>query len=153
MPATSVRQKFHEIVATTGDFQVADICRMKHFYFVSLEAMTLRFEHLGLIPKGTWDLLKESKFARAKRKQCWAFPHTRSTVAPCPNDTNTSPSMPTNEGSWATATLLTTFDAMWPRRGETVDQTLTSEEVDPSGEDCTVRMDFPKSLLREQVSR
>ena len=61
MPATSVRQKFHDIVATTGDFQVADLCRMKHFYFVSLEAMTLRVEQLGLIPKGTWESLKESE--------------------------------------------------------------------------------------------
>ena len=58
MPATSVRQKFHDIVATTGDFQVADLCRMKHFYFVSLEAMTLRVEQLGLIPKGTWESLE-----------------------------------------------------------------------------------------------
>ena len=66
MPATSVRQKFHDIVATTGDFQVADLCRMKHFYFVSLEAMTLRVEQLGLIPKGTWESLKESGFAPRK---------------------------------------------------------------------------------------
>ena len=53
MPASSVRQRFQDIVTTTGDFQVADLCRLKHFYFVSLEAMTLRLEQLGLIPKGT----------------------------------------------------------------------------------------------------
>ena len=72
MPATSVRQKFQDIVATTGDFQVADLCRMKHFYFVSLEAMTLRVEQLGLIPRGTWDSLKESNSPHAKPRRCWA---------------------------------------------------------------------------------
>ena len=49
MPATSVRQQFQKSMATSGDFQVADLCRMKHYYFVSLEAMTLRVEQLGLI--------------------------------------------------------------------------------------------------------
>ena len=74
MPATSVRQKFHDIVATTGDFQVADLCRMKHFYFVSLEAMTLRVEQLGLIPKGTWESLKESRFAPRKAEAMLGLP-------------------------------------------------------------------------------
>ena len=54
MPASSVRQRFHDIVTTTGDFQVADLCRLSHFYFVSVEAMALRLEQLGLIPKGSW---------------------------------------------------------------------------------------------------
>jgi Zn-dependent peptidase ImmA (M78 family)/transcriptional regulator with XRE-family HTH domain len=66
MPASSVRHRFHEIVTTTGDFQVANLCRLSHFYFVSVEAMTLRLEGLGLIPKGTLNHLKESKFAATK---------------------------------------------------------------------------------------
>jgi len=61
MPATSVRHRFHEIVTTTGNFRVADLVRLKHFYFVSLEAMALRLEGLGLILRGSWDLLKERK--------------------------------------------------------------------------------------------
>jgi Zn-dependent peptidase ImmA (M78 family)/DNA-binding XRE family transcriptional regulator len=63
MPASSVRHRFHEIVTTTGDFQVANLCRLSHFYFVSVEAMTLRLEGLGLLPKGTLNHLKESRFA------------------------------------------------------------------------------------------
>jgi Zn-dependent peptidase ImmA (M78 family)/DNA-binding XRE family transcriptional regulator len=63
MPATAVRQRFHEIVATTNDFQVADLCRLSHFFFASVEAMAIRLEQLGLIPKGSWALIKESKFA------------------------------------------------------------------------------------------
>jgi Zn-dependent peptidase ImmA (M78 family)/DNA-binding XRE family transcriptional regulator len=62
MPSTSVRHNFNEIVAATNDFQVANLCRLSHFYFVSVEAMTLRLEKLGLIPKGTRDFLKEARF-------------------------------------------------------------------------------------------
>jgi Zn-dependent peptidase ImmA (M78 family)/DNA-binding XRE family transcriptional regulator len=69
MPASSVRAKFHEIVTSTGDFRVADLCRLSHFYFVSVEAMTLRLEKLGLIPKGSSENLKDSRFSPAKAAQ------------------------------------------------------------------------------------
>src|SRR5260370_11534853 len=63
MPASSVRQRFHDIVTTTGDFKGADLRRMSHFYYVSVEAMALRFEQFGLIQRGSWQFLKESKFS------------------------------------------------------------------------------------------
>ena len=66
MPAGSVRQRFNDVVSTSGDFQVADLRRMSHFYFVSLEAMTLRMEQLGLVPQGTWVMIKEAGFSPAK---------------------------------------------------------------------------------------
>ncbi len=59
MPASSVRFRFNEIVNSTGNFRVADLVKLKHFYFVSMEAMALRLEGLGLLRAGTWDLLKE----------------------------------------------------------------------------------------------
>src|SRR5258708_25436409 len=59
MPASSVRFRFNEIVNTTGNFQVGDLVKLKHFYSVSMEAMALRLESLGLLKQGTWDLLKE----------------------------------------------------------------------------------------------
>ena len=60
--ATSVRRRFNQIVNESGDFQIADLCRLSHFYYVSVEAMTLRLEGLGLIPRGVRDHLKESRF-------------------------------------------------------------------------------------------
>jgi Zn-dependent peptidase ImmA (M78 family)/DNA-binding XRE family transcriptional regulator len=63
MPATAVRQRFHEIVTSTDDFQVADLCRLSHFFFASVEVMAIRLEQLGLIPKGSWALIKESRSA------------------------------------------------------------------------------------------
>ncbi len=79
MPATSVRQRFHEIVTTNNDFQVADLCRLSHFYFVYVEAMALRLEQLGLIPKGSWALIKESKFAPRQAAALLNLPARRET--------------------------------------------------------------------------
>jgi Zn-dependent peptidase ImmA (M78 family)/transcriptional regulator with XRE-family HTH domain len=66
MPASSVRFRFNEIVNNTGKFQVADLVKLKHFYFVSMEAMALRLESLGLLKSGTWDLQKEKGFSVRK---------------------------------------------------------------------------------------
>lgn len=74
IPATSVRRRFNEIVNATGDFQVADLCRLSHLYFVSLEAMTLRLEAMGLIPQGTREHLKESRFEVRKASQMLGLP-------------------------------------------------------------------------------
>jgi Zn-dependent peptidase ImmA (M78 family)/DNA-binding XRE family transcriptional regulator len=59
MPTSSVRFRFNETVNSTGNFQVADLVKLKHFYCVSMEAMALRLEGLGLLRSGTWDLLRE----------------------------------------------------------------------------------------------
>ncbi|MCI0376253.1 MAG: XRE family transcriptional regulator [Gemmataceae bacterium] len=69
MPASSVRAKFHETVTSTGNFRVADLCRLSHFFFVSVEAMSLRLEKLGLIPKGSYESLKESGLSPMKASQ------------------------------------------------------------------------------------
>src|SRR5438105_14907330 len=61
MPTTSVRRQFLDVVSSSNDFQVADLCRLAHAYFVSVEAMALRLERLDLLPKGTADHLKESR--------------------------------------------------------------------------------------------
>ena len=62
MPSASVRIQFNETVNRTGNFQVADLVKLKHHYAVSMEAMALRLENLGLLRAGAWDLLKEKGF-------------------------------------------------------------------------------------------
>jgi len=59
MPASGVRHNFREIAASAGDFQVADLCRLSNYYFVSVQAMALRLEELGMISRGTWSFLEE----------------------------------------------------------------------------------------------
>jgi len=74
MPATSVRRRFNEIVSTTKDFHVADLCRLSHLYFVSVEAMAYRLEGLRLIPDGTMRHLRESQFKVNKAKDMLELP-------------------------------------------------------------------------------
>lgn len=74
MPATSVRRRFNEILNSTGDFQIADLCRLSHLYFVSLEAMTLRLEGMKLIPEGIREYLKESRFEVRKATEVLSLP-------------------------------------------------------------------------------
>jgi len=62
MPATSVRRRFNQTVNDRGDFDIADLCRFAHLYFVSIEAMAIRLETLELVPKGVRNFLKESRF-------------------------------------------------------------------------------------------
>jgi Zn-dependent peptidase ImmA (M78 family) len=63
MPAAGVRRRFleHERERPRG-ITHGDLCRLAHFYVVSLEAMTRRLEELRLVPAGTWDRLRQEKF-------------------------------------------------------------------------------------------
>ncbi len=149
MPATSVRQKFHDIVATTGDFQVADLCRMKHFYFVSLEAMTLRVEQLGLIPKGTWESLKESGFAPRKAEAMLGLPSPPVADEIVPERYKYLTVHAYERGKLGDSDLAHYLRCDIATTRETVARTLTSREVQASGEEQSLRMNFDTSLLGE----
>lgn len=69
MPETGVQRRFYEEIERTGDFKVADLCRMADHFGVSLMAMSLRLEGLGLIPRGSWDGISESRVPVATLKQ------------------------------------------------------------------------------------
>ncbi|MDH5824204.1 XRE family transcriptional regulator [Luteimonas sp. RD2P54] len=60
MPEAGVKRQFDDAMARAGDVNVGDVCRIADFYGVSMMAMTLRLEALGLVRKGTWNLLKSS---------------------------------------------------------------------------------------------
>ena len=63
MPAVGLRRRFNELSrAADGKVTVADICRIAHYYLVSVEAMMLRLEELRLLPGGTWERLRERGF-------------------------------------------------------------------------------------------
>ena len=62
MPETSIRRMFQQIIDDKEDFQIADLCRMSHYFFVSVEAMAIRLESLGLVPKGVREYLNGSRF-------------------------------------------------------------------------------------------
>ena len=59
MPAQGLRRRFNGILQTGGGkVTAADVCRIAHYYFVSVEAMTLRLEELGVLPRGVWERLR-----------------------------------------------------------------------------------------------
>jgi len=149
MPSTSARQEFHDTVAKTGDFKVADLCRMKHFYFVSLEAMTLRVEQLGLIPKGTWEHLRESGFAPRKAEAMLGLPSQPSDDSTVPARYKLLAVQAYQREEIGDSDLAHYLRCDIATAREIVERTLTSREVEPSGEERAIRMDFPQSLLGE----
>ncbi len=63
MPAAGLRRRFHEIFrASEGKLTVAEVCRVAHYYFVSVQAMMLRMEELRLLPGGAWERLRDRGF-------------------------------------------------------------------------------------------
>ena len=63
MPASGLRRRFYQISRSAdGAVTAAEVCRLAHYYFVSVEAMMLRLEELGLLPRGTWERLRDRGF-------------------------------------------------------------------------------------------
>lgn len=79
MPAAGLRRRFNEMSrAVSGKITAAEICRLAHQYFVSVEAMMLRLEELRLLPGGTWELLRDRGFkVREAQNQLGLSPHPR----------------------------------------------------------------------------
>ena len=69
MPEAGIQRRFYEEVERTGDFKVGDLCGMADYFAVSLMAMALRLESLGLIPRGSWDQICESRVPVRDLKQ------------------------------------------------------------------------------------
>jgi Zn-dependent peptidase ImmA (M78 family)/DNA-binding XRE family transcriptional regulator len=147
MPAGSVRQRFHDIVTTTGDFQVSDLRRLSHFYFVSVEAMARRLEELGLIPKGSWQFLKESKFAPKKAAELLGLPPRPTNDEPYPERYKYLAVHAYERGEIGDTDLANLLRCDIATAREIVSNTLTSREVESDGEEGQLRLDFDRSLL------
>ena len=77
MPAPGLRRRFYQISrAADGAVTAAEVCRLAHYYFVSVEAMFLRLEELRLVPGGTWERLRDRGFrVREVQEQMGLSPH------------------------------------------------------------------------------
>ena len=63
MPAPGLLRRFHQIAQESeGRVTAAEVCRIAHYYFVSVEAMMLRLEELRLLPRGAWERLRGRGF-------------------------------------------------------------------------------------------
>jgi Zn-dependent peptidase ImmA (M78 family) len=70
MPASGLRRRFLELERERmKGVTYGDLCRLAHFYAVSVEAMTRRLEELRLIPAGTRDRLRLERFRVREAQQ------------------------------------------------------------------------------------
>jgi Zn-dependent peptidase ImmA (M78 family) len=152
MPASSVRFRFNEIVNATGNFQVGDLVKLKHQFSVSLEAMALRLESLGLLKQGTWELQKEKGLRVHDAEE-----HLGLTVA----DTNPEPAYPDRyrllavhayeRGELSEKELANYLRCdVWEAR-RVVRESMLSVEVDAEGSSHPMRADFEASLLGDHA--
>jgi Zn-dependent peptidase ImmA (M78 family)/DNA-binding XRE family transcriptional regulator len=149
MPASSVQQRFNTIVASTGDFQVADLCRLSHFYFVSVEAMCLRLEQMGLTPRGMWRSLKESGLAPQTAASILELPSHRETNQPYPERYKYLAVHAFEQGKISQGRLARFLRCDPVTAREIVAECLTSLHVEDDGEQRTLQLEFQKSLLAE----
>lgn len=150
MPTSSVRKRFQEIVTTTGDFQVADLCRLSHFYFVSVEAMALRLEQLAMMPKGTWQALRESGLAPRQAQALLELPSQPVSNHPYPERYKYLAVQAFEQGKISQGQLSRFLRCDPLAAREIVAACRASTVVEDTGESKQLELPFEKSLLGDQ---
>ena len=74
MPASAVRARFADIVATEQAFSIRQLVLLAHQFSVATEAMARRLEELDLLPQGTWESLRDRKFGTNVERQVLGDP-------------------------------------------------------------------------------
>jgi Zn-dependent peptidase ImmA (M78 family)/DNA-binding XRE family transcriptional regulator len=151
MPASSVRFRFNEIVNATGNFQVGDLVRLKHFYSVSMEAMALRLESLGLLKQGTWELLKEKGLPiREAEKRLGLISEPRPEPA-YPERYKFLAVHAYERGELSEKELANYLRCdIWEVR-RVIQESMLSVEVDAEGRTHAMQADFETSLLADHL--
>lgn len=150
MPASSVQQRFNAIVTSTDDFTVADLCRLSHFYFVSVEAMCLRLEQLGLTPRGMWLSLKESGLAPQTAASLLELPSHPESNEPYPERYKNLAVLAFEEAKISQGQLSRFLRCDPVEAREIVARSLTSPHLGDDGEQRNLQFtEFQRSLLAE----
>jgi Zn-dependent peptidase ImmA (M78 family)/DNA-binding XRE family transcriptional regulator len=151
MPASSVRFRFNEIVNATGNFQVGDLVKLKHQFAVSLEAMALRLESLGLLRQGTWKLQKEKRIpVREAEKYLGLSVDTRPEPA-YPDRYKLLAVHAYERGELSEKELANYLRCdIWEAR-RVIQESMLSVEVDADGHLHPMQADFEASLLTDHV--
>jgi len=59
MPAAAIRRRYREVLGEQGGFSARNLIFLADAFHVSLQAMALRLEDLGLLVSGTWEKLRD----------------------------------------------------------------------------------------------
>jgi Zn-dependent peptidase ImmA (M78 family)/DNA-binding XRE family transcriptional regulator len=147
MPATSVRHRFHETVTATGDFQMADLIRLSHHYFVSAQAMTLRLEGLGLIPRGSTAIFEESRFGVHRAMELLELSSHAETADPYPERYKFLAVHAFEQDKISEGQLARFLRCDRTTAREVVEQCRTSSDVGADGRRQTFQLELQHSLL------
>ena len=152
MPASSVRFRFNEIVNATGNFQVGDLVKLKHQFSVSLEAMALRLESLGLLRQGTWELQKEKGLrVREAEKHLGLASADAGPEPACPDRYRLLAVHAYERGELSEKELANYLRCdIWEAR-RVVQESMLSVEVDAEGDSHPMQADFEASLLTDHT--
>ena len=149
MPASSVRLRFNEIVNATGNFQVGDLVKLKHRYSVSMEAMALRLEGLGLLRAGTWELLKEKGLPVREAEKRLGLTTERPPEAAYPERYKFLAVHAHERGELTEKELANYLRCdIWEVR-RVIREAMVSVEVDADGCSLPMQADFETSLLAD----
>lgn len=149
MPATSIRRRFNEIVSGTGDFHVSDLCRLSHLYYVSVEAMAYRLEGLQLIPDGTIQHLRESRFEIRKAKDILELPVQPITKDSYPDRYVFLAVQAYEQAKISEGQLAQFLDVDPVTAREKVEKISQGTNISDDGTIKEFRFDFQRSLLKE----
>ncbi|MGL6075561.1 MAG: helix-turn-helix domain-containing protein [Fimbriiglobus sp.] len=151
MPASSVRFRFNEIVNTTGNFQVGDLVKLKHRYFVSLEAMALRLESLGLLKPGTWELQKEKGIPVREAEKKLGLVNQAGSEPAYPERYKFLAVHAYERGELTEKEVANYLHCdIWEAR-RVIQEAMVSLEVDSEGRTHTIQADFEASLLADHA--
>ena len=151
MPAASVRFRFNEVVNNSGSFQVADLVKIKHFFQVSMEAMCLRLEGLGLLRAGTWDLLKQQGLPIRQAEERLGLTSEDRPEPAYPERYRFLAVRAYERGELTEKELANYLRCdLWEAR-RVVQESLLSVEVDADGQTQPVSIDFNRTLLSDHL--
>ena len=109
--------------------------------------MALRLEQLGLIQRGSWQFLKESKFSPHEAAELLRLQPLPINDEPFPERYKYLAVAAYERGEIGDSDLAYYLRCDIVRAREIAFLTLSSREVDSSGEQSAWRLDFAKSLL------
>jgi Zn-dependent peptidase ImmA (M78 family)/transcriptional regulator with XRE-family HTH domain len=149
IPASSVRFRFNEIVNSTGNFQVGDLAKLKHFYSVSMAAMALRLESLGLLKQGTWDILKEKGLPVREAERRLGLASESAPESAYPERYKLLAVHAYERGELSEKELANVLNCdIWEAR-RIIQESMLSVEVDAEGRTQSIQTDFETSLLAD----
>jgi Zn-dependent peptidase ImmA (M78 family)/transcriptional regulator with XRE-family HTH domain len=150
MPESGLRRHFVDITMSTGDFQVADLCRLSVLYGASVQAMTLRLESVGLIRAGTWDLLREFDFRPAAAKSDLGLPSvSKESPEPYPERYKYLAVQAFCQEKITEGQLARFLRCDRVRAREIVVECQSSSDLGPGGDEQVLRMPLEESLLKK----